>query len=182
MQQRGFVGTTIEDVAQQLELTKAAFYYYVQNKEELLFQILSQTLNVTVERIALIERSSASPHEKLRAIIDAFVHLMADRPDFFTVYFQEKGHLDPGHLRTITRTEATIVHTIERVYREGVTKGTFQKIDPTVAAFGILGLCFWVHKWFRPQGRLGIEEVSRAFQSLAADGYLVRPKPRATTA
>ena len=46
MRDRGFVGTTIEEVAQQLAVTKAALYYYVQNKEELLFQILSQTLNL----------------------------------------------------------------------------------------------------------------------------------------
>ncbi|HVR88020.1 MAG TPA: TetR/AcrR family transcriptional regulator [Candidatus Limnocylindria bacterium] len=172
MQQRGFVGTTVEDVANQLELTKAAFYYYVENKEELLFQISSQTLEVTDERISAIARSARAPGTKLNEIVDSFVRLVADRPEFFSVYFQEKGHLGPAHLKTVTKIERKIVKAVERVYREGAAAGTFRKIDPAVAAFGILGLCFWIYQWYRPDGRLPVSQLSTSFQALASRGYL----------
>src|SRR5204862_435378 len=103
MQQRGFVGTTVEDVTGHLDLTKAAFYYYVENKEELLFQISTQTLALADASIAAIERSSAPPDRKLASMVDSFVRLVAERPAFFTVYFQEKGHLGADHLRSVTR-------------------------------------------------------------------------------
>jgi AcrR family transcriptional regulator len=170
MQQRGFVGTTVEDVTGHLDLTKAAFYYYVENKEELLFQISTQTLALADASITAIERSSATPDRKLARMVDSFVRLVAERPAFFTVYFQEKGHLGPDHLKTVTRVERKIASALERVLREGMATGAFRAADPAVAAFGILGMCFWVYKWFRPAGRASVDGVSSAFQALALSG------------
>jgi AcrR family transcriptional regulator len=170
MQQRGFVGTTVEDVTGHLDLTKAAFYYYVENKEELLFQISTQTLALADASIAAIERSSATPDRKLAQMVDSFVRLVAERPAFFTVYFQEKGHLGTGHLKAVTRVERKIAAALERVLREGMTAGAFRPADPAVAAFGILGMCFWVYKWFRPAGRATADQVSATFQALALAG------------
>ena len=177
MQQRGFVGTTVEDVTDQLDLTKAAFYYYVENKEELLFQISTQTLELADASISAIERSSEPADRKLRRMIDSFVHLVAERPSFFTVYFQEKGHLAPEHLRAVTRIERQIATALEHVVRDGMSAGLFRKTDPVLAAFAILGMCFWVYKWFRPAGRAGVDDVAAAFQALALQG-LAASAPR----
>ena len=51
MHAKGYAATSIQDVANQFDFTKAAFYYYVKNKEELLYEVLLQTLQETVERI-----------------------------------------------------------------------------------------------------------------------------------
>ncbi|HEY8656830.1 MAG TPA: TetR/AcrR family transcriptional regulator [Candidatus Limnocylindria bacterium] len=171
MQQRGFVGTTVEDVAGHLELTKAAFYYYVATKEELLYQIAQQTLQRTDATVSAIGRSAVPPGVKLGRIVDSFVRLVAERPEFFTVYFQEKGHLGVAHQASVTKIERKIVRTVERVYREGIAAGAFRRTDPSVAAFGILGLCFWVYKWYRPGGRRSLDEISAILQALCADGY-----------
>lgn len=170
MQQRGFVGTTVEDVTDQLDLTKAAFYYYVENKEELLFQIATQTLALADASISAIERSSGAPDRRLGEMVDSFVRLVAERPAFFTVYFQEKGHLGAEHLRTVTRVERKIADALERVLREGMAAGALRPSDPAVTAFAILGMCFWVYKWFRPDGRATVADVSATFQALALRG------------
>ncbi|MEA2661046.1 MAG: hypothetical protein QOH08_618 [Chloroflexota bacterium] len=175
MQQRGFAGTTVEDVTDQLDLTKAAFYYYVENKEELLFQISTQTLALAETSISAIERSGSPPDRKLEQMVDSFVRLVADRPAFFSVYFQEKGHLGADHLKAVTRVERKIAGALERVLRDGVAAGALRATDPAVAAFGILGMCFWVYKWFRPDGRATVDDVSAAFQALALGGLRAAP-------
>ena len=180
MQQRGFVGTTVEDVTDHLDLTKAAFYYYVENKEELLFQISTQTLALADASISAIERSGEAAERKLGLMIDSFVRLVADRPAFFTVYFQEKGHLDAEHLKAVIRVERKIAGALERVLRDGMAAGTFRAADPAVAAFGILGMCFWVYKWFRPGGRADVAAVSRAFQALILRGVAAVMRRRYT--
>src|SRR5207253_2059506 len=88
--------------------------------------------------------AAAPPAKKINHVIDTFVHLVAERPEFFTVYFQEKGHLGREHLRTVTKTERRIVDTVRKIYRDGAAEGSFRKLDPTATAFGLLGLCFWV--------------------------------------
>jgi len=177
MQQRGFAGTTVEDVTGQLDLTKAAFYYYVENKEQLLFQIATQTLALADASVSAIERSNATPDRKLGEMIESFVRLVAERPAFFSVYFQEKGHLGADHLKAVTRKERKIAGALERVLREGMAAGAFRTADPAVAAFGILGMCFWVYKWFRPEGRSTVEEVSATFQALALRGVQPGTRP-----
>jgi AcrR family transcriptional regulator len=178
MQHRGFVGTTVEDVTDQLDLTKAAFYYYVQNKEELLFQISTQTLALADASISAIERSSGAPDRKLGQMVDSFVRLVAERPAFFTVYFQEKGHLGASHHRTVTRIERKIATALERVLRAGMASGAFRTGDPAVAAFAVLGMCFWLYKWFRPDGRASVDGVSAAFQALVLGGIRSGARPR----
>jgi hypothetical protein len=103
-------------------------------------------------------------------MVDSFVRLVAERPAFFTVYFQEKGHLGADHLKAVTRVERKIAAALERVLREGMTSGAFRATDPAVVAFAILGMCFWVYKWFRPAGRSTVDQVSAMFQALALAG------------
>ena len=90
------------------------------------------------------------------------------------MYFQEKGHLGREHLRTVTKTERRIVDTVRKIYRDGAAEGSFRELDPTATAFGLLGLCFWVYQWYRPRGRLSVDEISATFQDLAARGMLMR--------
>lgn len=55
---------------------------------------------------------------------------------------------------------------IRLLLEEGQKEGRFDLADPAVAAFAISGLVGWVHRWFRPDGRLSAEEVSRHLAEL----------------
>jgi len=175
MHTKGYAATSIQDVADQLDFTKAAFYYYVKNKEELLYEILLQTLEETVQRISSIaRRRGMTPSAKLDAIIRCYVELMADRPAVFSVYFQERGHLSPEHHAVVIGLERQLLELIQSVYRAGRRTSELRDLDPTVAVFGLLGACFWVYKWYRADGRLTATEVSSIVQALLANGYVAR--------
>ena len=175
MHAKGYAATSIQDVADQFDFTKAAFYYYVKNKEELLYEILLQTLEETVARIsAIVERRDLRPAAKLDAIIRCYVELMAERPAVFSVYFQERGHLSPEHQEVVTGMEQRLLELIQAVYRKGRRSGELQDLDPTVAVFGLLGACFWVYKWYRADGRLSATEIAGLVAALLANGFVAR--------
>ena len=44
--QKGFKGTSLDEIAGSLDVTKGAFYYHIKNKEELLYQCFNRTLDV----------------------------------------------------------------------------------------------------------------------------------------
>jgi AcrR family transcriptional regulator len=174
IQDRGFLGTSIQDVADQLDLTKAAFYYFVKNKEQLLYEILQQALNLAVASMTKIAEGSLPPSEKLRMMVDGYLHLLAERGDLFNILFQEKRHLAPAHLAAVDQTEQELVRLWKAVYLEGVEAGELRQIDPTVAAFAAIGMCSWTIKWFNPEGRLSPAEVSAMLQSTLLDGFRLR--------
>lgn len=182
MQERGFLGTTIEAVAAELDFTKAAFYYYVKNKEELLYEISMLSLDATLAAISEIVARDLPPHAKLQAIIENLVRTICSRPAVFTVYFQEKGHLSPEHLAAVTERERQIGALIKQVYREGVARGELRDLPASVAVFGLLGMCFWVYKWYRVDGALAPAAIAAVLQQLAAHGYLATPGDQPPTA
>ncbi len=126
-------------------------------------------------------KSDWPPAAKLRKFIDDQVRLIASRREFFTVYFHEKTHLAPEHREVVTHLERQIVHTLAAILREGIADGSFQEVDPTVAAFALLGMSSWVYRWYRPEGRLSIEEISVILQQVMLSG-LERREPQRSRA
>lgn len=173
MRANGFHGTSIQDVADKLRFTKAAFYYYVKNKEDMLYEISMQTLRLMLDRVTTIEASRESPEEKMRAVVECYVQLMVEEPGLFIVYFREKRFLTAKHRREVTTAERHILRALERIYRQGMRRKQFRKLDPGVAVLGILGMCFWVCNWYEEKGRLSGGEIARAFQTIALSGVLV---------
>jgi len=174
MQRNGFHGTSIQDVADELKFTKAAFYFHVESKEQMLYEISLQTLNLMLERMTAISQSTESPEQKIRDIIDCYVKLMVDQPALFIVYFREKGFLSKKHRSRVNQLERNILRILEKIYEEGVRRHQFTDIDPAVAILGILGMCFWVYNWYQKRGRLSASEISKSFQALALSGVLTR--------
>lgn len=170
IQEKGFHGTTLEQVAGELEVTKAALYYYVKDKEDLLFRIQRHTLEMALASVEAIIQSEQSPADKVRALIDNQMRLITSRPELFTVYFNEKAHLSDEHREAVTNLERQIVQRVTAVLREGMEAFAFQDVDPTVAAFAVLGASSWVYRWYRPGGRLSIDEVSRILQTVILSG------------
>lgn len=157
-------------MADQLDFTKAALYYYVEDKQDLLFRIHMQTLEMALAAVESIVQSERIPPARLRAFIDNQVRMIASHHELFTVYFHEKAHLTAEHHEAVTSRERQIVRAIAGVIRDGVATGYFQQVDPTVAAFTIMGASSWVYRWYRPLGRLSIEEVSQILQTVLLSG------------
>jgi AcrR family transcriptional regulator len=170
IQEKGFQGMTLQDVADELDFTKAALYYYVQDKQDVLFRIFLQTLEMALETAEEIVNSAMSPPEKLRAYIDRQVRMIAEHPELFTVYFNEKAHLTSEHSQAASDKERQIVHAIAAIFQQGVIDGYFRDLDPVVATFAIMGVSNWVYRWYRPEGRLSVDEVSKVLQIVTLRG------------
>src|SRR3972149_73424 len=67
----GYHGATLDDVARALGVTKAALYYHVANKEELLFQCCKVAIAIGLEGIRRAQAETAAPDEQLRRALAA---------------------------------------------------------------------------------------------------------------
>jgi len=176
MKKKRFVGTSVQDLADRLEFSKANFYYHIKSKEEMLYRISYETLQVKLDRIkAIVENDTPHP-QRMRALIDCFVHLVVDHTAVISVYFEEKRHLTAAHFAKVTKLERQIFDALASFYREGVERGDFRDLDPAVAVLGILGMCFWMTKWYQPKGRLTANVISDQLNTMLCEGYLLTGK------
>ena len=177
--ERGFAGTSLQDIADALGITRPALYYYVKSKDELLAKLVTEvTEGPLTELDEVAQRTDLDPVDKLRGIVRVIVGRRASQPARFRLLIRSEAEL-PDELMTAYRTgRRAVLDTVAAVIEEGVRAGQLRPVDATVAALGVLGMCNWVAWWFRPDGPYGVEAVTEQLAEMALAG-LVRAEHRA---
>ncbi len=166
---QGYRGTTLRDIAKEFGVTEPAVYYYFDTKEDLLFTIYQETLEVALRTARTIAASDATPQEKLRAVISQFAHLVVE-DKMFAIFFREKDELSPENWSKITSGERDFVATIASVIEAGIATGVFRRFDPTVVTFGLLGMAAWLNRWYRPGGPHSLDEIVETYYEILLAG------------
>ncbi len=173
---RGYHGTTLDDIARALGVTKAALYYHVRNKEELLFQCHQRALDIAMEGFHRALAQPAPPDEQLRAALAHYIEGMADQLQG-TVVLLEQGALSPRHHRQIVRGRDEYERVLRRAIADGVAAGVFVPCDPKLVGFAILGAVHWIPKWYHPAGPSPASEIAEAFAAYLVRGLTKQPSP-----
>ena len=155
-QQRGYDATSMNDVAAALKLSKGGLYHHFESKDEILFHIMSQAMELTEERVINPVRSIADPEQRLRALVRLHIELvMSPRDREITVMLHENHPLPPVLRKRINARKKDYVHFVENLIAE-VQRGhkSGGKVSPRAAAFALLGMINWVYQWYKPEGEL----------------------------
>jgi AcrR family transcriptional regulator len=162
----------MEDIAAAVGIKREGIYYYFKNRGDILLEIIlpqSRSLLLSLQRII---RSTDSNANKLHAAIE--IHLDAFNPSYIemSVALKEQ-HFDIGddrmnELRTVWDAYSALWM---ELIRAGQEKGEFNpEIDPRIAAYGLLGMCNWVSRWYDPDKPISIKDITRTFSIMAAAG------------
>jgi TetR/AcrR family transcriptional regulator len=166
---RGYHGASVDEIARALRMTKSHLYYYFRNKEEILFVLHDYSLDILLGRLREVQRSGAPPDEKLRRLVQDFVHMIID--DLHgTALTMDLQALSPPRLRRIIAKRDRFDRGVRRVIRDGMEAGLFSQGDPKLAGFAVLGAVNWIARWYDPRGGATSEEIGRYFAELAVAG------------
>jgi AcrR family transcriptional regulator len=164
----GYHGTSVEEIAQALRMTKGNLYYYFRDKEEILFFCHDYSLNLLLGLLREVRREAQPPEARLRWLIQAFVHMILDELQGTALTLDFTALRSPLLARVIRKRDR-FDRGVREILREGMAKGAFAPGDPKLLTFAILGAVNWITRWFDPAGPAGSTEIGRVF----AD-YLVR--------
>jgi len=153
--EKGFDKASMGDISAAMGLTKAGIYHHIRSKEELLYQIMSYGMDLFETKVLDRVTSIDDPLERIRATLKAHVLLVTrDRPKEITVILHESNALKGRYRDRINTRKKRYVKFLEKTFRELVKSGATRHIDPSVAAFAMLGTINWIYQWYRPGGRL----------------------------
>src|SRR3546814_14446633 len=80
------------------------------------------------------------------------------------------GSSDPVQ-SSMTRVWKTYEKLWTALIKEGQDSGQFQNIgDPKMIAFGILGMCNWLARWYKPDKEVSIEQLIDTYFNLVSQG------------
>lgn len=145
--EKGYSGSSLKDVATILGLTDAALYYYVKNKEELVYLCYVRAGEVGRESM---DRAIAEGRSGLDTIIRYLrYHLEAMTGDRGPVaIMSEIPSLKPEHRDQVLQISRDHSTRFETILEQGIEDGSIAPCDVRMAGNAIMGALNWVPKWF----------------------------------
>jgi AcrR family transcriptional regulator len=164
---KGYHGTSIGDIAQEVGLPKGGLYYYIENKEELLFEIINRGIRSFLPVLEQIKQSNLEPDEKLIKAVTINVKLLADHQEYVSVFLKEKNSLLPQHYEQYIRDRDAVEWIFRDIIQEGVNRGIFRQTNVKVITFAVLGMCNWLTQWYRSEGSISADQIAQLFADAA---------------
>ena len=144
---KGYSGTSLKDVADHLGLTDAALYYYVKNKEELVYQCYLRAAELGREAMDGAVAEGRNGFERAFLYVRHHVELMVgDRGP--VAIMSEIPSLRPFHREQILEVSRRHSAAFEDILRAGIDDGSIQPCDVRMTGNAIMGAINWIPKWF----------------------------------
>ncbi len=171
---RGSHGTTLDDVAERLGVSKAALYRYVQNKNDLLYACHEEAMDIARESMDRGEAEGRTGLEKIQLGMKDYLREMIGAMGVPVLILEENALSGEQAARIINLRDA-FEKRMRRLVEEGITDGSILPLNPKLAIFMLLGAVHWVTKWYSPEGPWTADEVADALVEMTMRGLAAQP-------
>ncbi|GAA4879074.1 hypothetical protein GCM10023203_32080 [Actinomycetospora straminea] len=173
--ERGYAATTTQEIGAALGMLKGSVYYYISSKQDLLFELIAQYHDDTLEHFERIVASGAAPLDKVRALVAADTAHVADNIERASLFHTEWRALPPERRQPILDERRRHETAVEEWLTAGQAAGTVRaEVDPRTAALALFGMVNSVSRWFRADGRKTGQQVGEEFADLVVGGLAAR--------
>jgi AcrR family transcriptional regulator len=167
--ERGYNGSSLEQVASAAGITKASIYYHVRSKEELLSRGVGRALDALFAVLDETEATKGRALDRLKFIVQRTIEITINRLDEVALLLSVRGN---------TRVERRVVdrrrefdHRVAAIMSAAQREGDVRKdIDPRLATRLLFGMLNSTTEWYRPDGELGAAEIAQTVYRTAFEG------------
>jgi AcrR family transcriptional regulator len=166
---KGYHNTSLDEVAKTLNVTKAALYNYVRDKQEILFECHKLALDLGDRAVEHALARGTTGLEKLRLFMTQYIELITGELGSCAVLI-EVDALRPQDRQRIVARRDDFQRRFVKMIKEGIADGTVAPIEPKLAVFTFMGAINWMPRWYSPEGRFSGTEIAEHVTNLLLDG------------
>ncbi|NIH87762.1 TetR/AcrR family transcriptional regulator [Amycolatopsis granulosa] len=171
--ERGYDGTSMEDLSRKLGITKSAIYHHVPSKQELLRLAVNRALDGLFEIVAELEAVDGRAVDRLEYLVRGSVRVLVDRLPFVTLLLRVRGNTKVERDALARRREFD--HIVSELVTRAVDEGDLRPdIDPPTAARLLFGMVNSLIEWYRPRGGQSADQLAETVAAVAFDGLRIR--------
>ncbi len=149
---KGYSGTSLKDVADILGLTDAALYYYVRNKEELVYLCYARAAELARDALNRAMEEGETGLDQVRLYIRHHVELIVGANGPLAI-MSEIPSLTPRHRDEIMAVSREHSANFESILERGIADGSIARCDIRMTGNAIMGAINWIPKWFHGDER-----------------------------
>lgn len=165
--ERGYENTSLDAIAEQMNVTKPFIYAHFTSKAELLAEICSRGIASALAALeGVLDSVKGTPRERLEEVGHRFVTSVLNSQRYIAIFAREEKNLDAEDFKRISEMRRTFDHKLVGLLDEGVRAGEFDIADTRMTALAIGGMVSWAYVWYRAGGRLTLDQTSKALTQL----------------
>jgi len=153
--ERGYQGTSLADLAEQLGVQKPSLYHHIASKEDLLWEVAwdgAESFHAALDGVP----SDLPATERIRLALRAHLGVVAGQLDAATVFVREWRHLEGERRERFVAERRRYEERIRDLFREGVERSELRTdLDVATAALLFLSAANWAYTWLRPGADTG---------------------------
>lgn len=163
--ERGYQGTSLADLAEELGVQKPSLYHHIDSKEDLLWEVAWEGAEAFHAGLDAVPADLPAT-ERIRLALRAHLAVVADQLDIATVFVREWRHLAGGRRERFVAERRRYEERIRELFRDGVEQSELRTdLDAATAALLFLSAANWAYTWLRP-GADTDELADRLFAAL----------------
>ena len=144
---KGYSGTSLKDVADLLGLTDAALYYYVRNKQELVYLCYVRAAEVGREAMQRAIGEGDDGLETVRRYLRYHIEYMVGDQGPIAI-MSEIPSLKTEHREAVLGLSRKHSAAFEALLERGIADGSIAPCDVRMTGNAIMGSLNWIPKWF----------------------------------
>jgi AcrR family transcriptional regulator len=173
--ERGYDGTSMEDLSRKLGITKSAIYHHVPSKQELLRLAVNRGLDGLFAEVDKLDEVEGHAIDKLEYLVRASVRVLVEQLPFVTLLLRVRGNTKVERDALARRREFDRI--VSELVSEAAADGDLRPdVDPATAARLLFGMVNSLVEWYRPRGGVGADALADTVVAVAFDGLRVREK------
>jgi len=171
----GYEATTLDAIAEALNVTKPFLYSYFRNKSEILNAICEIGITKSIDALDEALALDLPPQEKLRLIVERVTTIIILNQKYIVVYQREEKNLESREAKHLIGLRRDFDARLARLLAQGAESGDFDIEDAAMTAVSISGLITWVASWFRPARHIQTDVVMHTIRLV---DRMVAKRPR----
>ncbi len=168
--ERGFIGSSMRDLAADMGLEAASLYTYIKSKDDLLEDICFGIGNKLIAAIDEVNDIYFNAEEKLRSAIKNHVEIICADPEASKVFSHEWRHLNDAKKNEFITLRNHYEQGVTEIIETGITEQIFVEGDKRFAVLTILSTVNWISEWYNPKGKMKPNEIAQKLADFVLTG------------
>ncbi|MGH8859647.1 MAG: TetR/AcrR family transcriptional regulator [Jatrophihabitantaceae bacterium] len=167
--ERGYDGTSMEDLSQRLGISKSAIYHHVAGKDDLLRLAMDRALDGLFDVLGRTRNLDAPAIDKLEHLVRGSVAVLQDRLPYVTLLLRARGNtaIERAALQRRRQFDRYAAGLVRQAEADGDIR---PDVDPAVTARLLFGMVNSLIEWYRPAH----SDLADAVCAIAFDGLRLR--------